>query len=350
MGKPYQSELSALPESYEWALSYPSETLSDALRGIVELPLIAVGSGGSLTTAHFAALLHSEATGAMATAMTPLEVVATGTSLRGLAILFITAGGTNPDIIGAFNRVVSREPKRLVIVCARKGSSLVREASAYECVRTFDFDVPRGKDGFLATNSLVTTATFLKRSYDSLHAGSDPLPMNIERLFPAPPSGSFLADLGSRCQPLWDRDTLTVLYSPTTKPAAIDLESRFTEAAIGHVQVADYRNFAHGRHHWMAKYPGQTAVLSFESRDDRELADRTLALLPEKIPVVRLTAVWDWFDGVPVDSPCQHPAHRSCWPGTGNRPAPEDPAVRPRDISPPGLPPDARTPNSTFGS
>jgi hypothetical protein len=291
VGKPYQSELSALPDTYRWALSYPLGELSEAVKDAAQLPLIAVGSGGSLTTAHFAALLHAEATGALAIAMTPLELVATDTILRDLAVVFITAGGMNPDIIGAFRRVVSREPKRLVVICARKSSPLVGETLAYESVRTVDFELPCGKDGFLATNSLLATATLLKRSYDSLQAGGEPIPIDLERLYPTPPGESSAGDLPRHCRPLWDRDTLTVLYGPTTKPAAIDLESRFTEAAIGHVQLADYRNFAHGRHHWMAKHPARTAVLSFESNYDRELADRTLALLPQAIPVVRLTGV-----------------------------------------------------------
>jgi hydroxymethylpyrimidine pyrophosphatase-like HAD family hydrolase len=67
----------------------------------------------------------------------------------------------------------------------------------------------------------------------------------------------------------------------------VDLESRFTEAALQDVWIADYRNFAHGRHHWLAKRPNSTAVLAFLTPDDQELASRTLALIPSSVRIVR---------------------------------------------------------------
>ncbi|HQU44226.1 MAG TPA: hypothetical protein PK867_15505, partial [Pirellulales bacterium] len=84
------------------------------------------------------------------------------------------------------------------------------------------------------------------------------------------------------------RQTLIALHSPTTLSAAVDLESKFTESALGQVQICDYRQFAHGRHHWLAKRAADTAVLSIESLDDELVASQTLALLPKEIPVHRL--------------------------------------------------------------
>jgi hypothetical protein len=80
-----------------------------------------------------------------------------------------------------------------------------------------------------------------------------------------------------------------VLHGPTTRIGAIDLESKFTEAALGNLQIADYRNFAHGRHHWLAKRGNSSAVLAFITDGDRSLAERTLALIPPDIPQARLT-------------------------------------------------------------
>jgi len=80
-----------------------------------------------------------------------------------------------------------------------------------------------------------------------------------------------------------DRETLVVLHGSTTKPAAIDVESRFTEAALANVQTADFRNFAHGRHHWLARHEYTSAVLAFAEEGD-QIARRTLSLLPVSIP------------------------------------------------------------------
>jgi HAD superfamily hydrolase (TIGR01484 family) len=52
--------------------------------------------------------------------------------------------------------------------------------------------------------------------------------------------------------------------------------------------LADYRNFAHGRHHWLAKRASESAVLALVGEEDVLLADRTLALLPKTIPTARL--------------------------------------------------------------
>jgi hydroxymethylpyrimidine pyrophosphatase-like HAD family hydrolase len=73
------------------------------------------------------------------------------------------------------------------------------------------------------------------------------------------------------------------LHGATTKAAAIDVESRFTEAALANVQSADYRNFAHGRHHWLARHATTSAILAFAEEGD-DIARRTLALLPSAIP------------------------------------------------------------------
>jgi hydroxymethylpyrimidine pyrophosphatase-like HAD family hydrolase len=77
-----------------------------------------------------------------------------------------------------------------------------------------------------------------------------------------------------------------------TKAGAVDLESKFTEAAIGVIQLADFRNFAHGRHHWLAKRGKQAAVIAFITQEDGRLAEETLSCLPPDVPVVRFA-----FDG-----------------------------------------------------
>src|SRR3954471_4703185 len=54
----------------------------------------------------------------------------------------------------------------------------------------------------------------------------------------------------------------SVLFSPSLAAAAADLESRFIEGALGNLHAADWRNFGHGRHHWMAKRPSETGIVA----------------------------------------------------------------------------------------
>ena len=118
--------------------------------------------------------------------------------------------------------------------------------------------------------------------------GSD-LPESLDGLVhPTLTQEQFSAELHRCCLPLWERETIVVLYGTSGHPAALDLESKFTEAALGSIQMADYRNFAHGRHHWLAKRGSTTAVLALVTDDDRDIADKTLRLIPADIPVARI--------------------------------------------------------------
>lgn len=288
MGKPYQDELKRLPETYAWAHDAPLGDLPRMLRAVAALPLVGVGSGGSFTTAEFAAAAHRLYSSSPAAVMTPLEAVTTPQSLRQSAVMLATAGGRNPDVLGAFERLAEREPRRFVVLCARAGSPLGRAAARHPAVDFAEFEPPSGKDGFLATSSLLASAVLLGRAYAAAYAAESPHPERFSGLLPA--AGDTLADIDRRCEPLWKRPSLVVLFGPECRAAAVDLESKFSEAALGPVQLADFRNFAHGRHHWLAKRGAETAVLALVSDADQALADTLLALLPKDVPVVRLPA------------------------------------------------------------
>lgn len=291
VGKRYARELDGLAGTYSWAIGASVDILSRSVRSISSLPLLAVGSGGSFTTAQFAAAVHREYTSGLATALTPLEAVETPQSLRKAGVLVLSGRGRNPDVLGAFRRIVAREPRRVMVLCGSADSPLARLALERPFVDVSCFDLPLGKDGFLATNSLLASCILLLRAYASAYGTICALPDSFaELLGDDGPPGRTQAEIDGRCQALWKRPTLIILYGPETYPAAVDLESKFTEAALGSTQLADYRNFAHGRHHWIAKRGADTGVLAIISDGDRKVAESTLALLPRRIPAVRVSA------------------------------------------------------------
>ena len=158
--------------------------------------------------------------------------------------------------------------------------------------------MPSGKDGFLATNSLLASTVILTRAYHEAFGVkcllppefADLLEISLQRKTSPRSSTGFAVTCGRR-------DTLVVLYGPTARSAAIDLESKFTEAALGNVQLADYRQFAHGGHHWLAKRSATTAILAFVTPDDETIASKTLAFVPRSIPVLRVDIP---FSGMPA--------------------------------------------------
>ena len=220
--------------------------------------------------------------------MTPYEFAASPIHLGRLGVLLLSAGGGNPDVLGCFNTALSRGPKRFAILCTRTQTPLSELADGACGVTLHEFDLPTVKDGFLATNSLLATCILLARAY-GLHSPDSTLPPATfeDLVHPGSSREEFLAGLEQACQPLWQSKTLVVLHGHATQAAAVDIESKFTEAAIGHVQVADYRNFAHGRHHWLSTNAANSAVLSLAADEDLEVAKKTLALLPKEIPAAR---------------------------------------------------------------
>lgn len=268
-------------------LSALSATISETLR----YPLIAIGSGGSLSAAHFVCHLHQLASGQLARPVTPLDVVlmleepGSRRSIINSAAMCFTAGGSNADINRAWRFLIDAEPRHLTALCARTESPLAKVAHRHTYTRVFDFDLPCKKDGFLATNSLLAFLVLMGRVYGpSINVGSA-LPPSVWDLLPKHGDvDTALHNLRSISRHVFERDYLIVLYGGGMEVAACDLESKFTEAALGAVQVSDFRNFAHGRHHWLAKRGKQSGVIAFASDRDIEIAKKTVELLPSFVP------------------------------------------------------------------
>jgi len=284
MGKPYIKELAGLSETYEWSMGFNVDSLASSISDTAPYSLLATGSGGSLTAAHFAASLHQKYSGKIAKPVTPLELASSLLNTRDVSVLMLSAGGKNKDIIGAFNRAVRDEPKSLIVLSGRGNSPLALLAHDYRYVDLIVCDLPAGRDGFLATNSLLAFVVLLYRAWAAAFCLKTSLPTHLEGFI----DEALILKLVSECEPIWRRENLSVLYGPASHSAALDLESKFTEAALGAVQIADYRNFAHGRHHWLAKRADTTGVLAFITKDDQEIAVRTLRQIPPEIPVARI--------------------------------------------------------------
>ena len=283
MGKLYESELAQLSAVYDWTMAVDIRPTRDLIGALAGQPLLAIGSGGSLTAAVAACYFHQRYAQKLAHAVTPMEAVSLPT-LHDVGVLMTTGGGRNPDILGCFRRLVEREPQQFGVICATQDTPLSDLAGAYRYVRTHEFSLPSGKDGFIATNSLVATIVLLARSYQALYGGEESLPNNFSVLWgPHANPDESLRLIESAAEAVMDFHSLVVLYGPTGFPAALDLESKCSETGLANVQLADYRNFAHGRHHGLSVKSAETAVLAIVTDDDRELALKTLSLLPTAI-------------------------------------------------------------------
>ena len=275
MARSYAGEVTKLAETFAWAAAADLEPLRQAVRTAALSPLRAIGSGGSLTAAHALASLHQRHTGHVAAVATPLEAAEEPLDAT-VATWLLSAGGSNVDIIAVAKTLMLREPRQLGVLCGREASPLAKLCRQHPFVDLLLYPPLAGKDGFLATNSLLGFTTLLTRAY-AAELGSDADWRDaIDCLEPLIPDNTVTVEAWKTATaPLWTRFTTLVLHGPSTRIGAVDLESKFTEAALGHLQLADYRNFAHGRHHWLAKRGDTSSVLAFITDADRALAARS---------------------------------------------------------------------------
>jgi len=290
VGKPYDSELASLPLTYEWARTAEIKTLVSALRRASALPLIAIGSGGSFTTSVFMADCHMHLCRRLAKAVTPLELIADSPE-RGASYVILSAAGKNRDILAAFRHILDAEPANIIILCTSVGSPLAELARPYSWIDVIEYELPTGKDGFVATNSLFASCVLVARAFGEATATKLTWPFAFDDLTTM--RRACFGELSKDLSAVLKREHLLVIHDHPTRAAALDLESKFSEAALGGVQICDIRSFAHGRHHWLAKRGDSTGILTLHTTEFSKLMHRTTRLLPPDVPITDVSVQGD---------------------------------------------------------
>lgn len=274
MGKPFRWELEGLSNTVKWAESQDVTILSEFLFAEnSQIPLVCIGSGGSLSACCYAVMLYQQRTGVLARAMTPLQLMYAGREIiRSSKLLFLSASGKNKDIRNAIKYGVKYNETGMMCLTLRKNNPTEDLLEQYPKVLRWCKDIPSEKDGFLATNSLLATFLLLNRSFDGEPVG-DKIAFD----------GTYSKNLEFN---LANLQNFIVLYGAAGEPVAWDIESKLTEAALGSAMLSDYRNFGHGRHHWFAKKGDNSCIIALITPVERELAYKTIGCLPKDVPVI----------------------------------------------------------------
>jgi fructoselysine-6-P-deglycase FrlB-like protein len=278
VGKPFATELSYLADTIAAARALDVGLIKRFFDNAAGQTVFAVGVGGSFTAARFAALLHSRR-GGIGLAQTTYDFCDTDKSLRHAHVILFTGGGANRDILNAFDCAIFREARSVLVICASLKTAIAARVRRFWYAAIVEFRVPTGRDGFLATNTLLATCTLLARAFKS----------NVKKIDFHHRAVVTAADAGYRLA-ADARDQLIVLGGGYGMPAAVDLESKCSETALASVMLSDYRHFAHGRHVWLAKRPSTVAVIAFVTPNERDIFNSTRALIPSSVPVVRLAS------------------------------------------------------------
>jgi fructoselysine-6-P-deglycase FrlB-like protein len=272
MGKRFIDELQQLPATMQWAAEQDVTWLRRAVQLYGDRGLLAVGSGGSFTAAAFAADQHFRVYGHPSQAITPLEVFQVpAKAAPNAAGLLLSAEGKNHDILAAAKQLRLRACPAIGLTL-RSTSPLVELSDETGAASLVAYDMPWGKDGYLATNSLVATLVLLWRAYatDAIVAAELPILANWYRQFDRRVEQA--GDMKRSRRAL-------ILHGAVGRLGAIDLESKLTEGALAFGQVCNFRQFAHGRHLQLSQLSEPVTLVSFGTEGD-PLAAETFRLLP----------------------------------------------------------------------
>ena len=273
MRRSYATELKELPSTYKAVReSSIAQEVAEAVRA--NLPLLHVGSGGALAVAQLAADLHIHSTGHLAAPMTPLGA-STANLSRQTGLVLFTARGRNSDAALAIKTARRRGAAHLGVVTSRTRDQLPAPLAASDVhVAT----VPAPSDGFLATNSLIAMATAICLAHGSA------LPETLPAF--------------SAAEPRPPRDDCVVVTGPNTAAVGVDLEARLVETGLASVQTVDYRNLAHGRHVGILRNAKTSTIIAVVDPGSKEIADRTLDVLPTEFDILTLRTDLEWPAGV----------------------------------------------------
>lgn len=273
MGKPFKNEIEESFATIKWALEQDTDPVYNRIFRDTSKPLYIVGSGGSLSACHFIASIYQNI-GNIAKAITPLDLYYSRFALKEAKVLFISSSGKNNDILFAFKMAIQNYASEITTICMCKDAPLTKLANSYSVSKGLEYDIPTKKDGFLATNSLTAFFTIFAKS--SGHIISKELAVTI--------TSSYKTDIFNFVDKLKFDSVITVLYGGWSTAIAYDIESKFTEAALGSVLMSDYRNFGHGRHHWFAKRKDNSFIIALVTPEERQIAEKTINLIPDYIP------------------------------------------------------------------
>jgi hypothetical protein len=261
----YAEELDALSQTYADIRGSELVELHAVVARQAGGPASFIASGGMAAVATVAAQLHEHACLEPGTPLTPLAAIARPPLTTNAAMLF-TSSAKHPDAREVMRRLGRPGMRPAAVVTHRPSEGLPRMPE------TTIVTLPplRVREGFLAVNSVISMSAALMQAY----LGKRQLP----QVLPTP----------ERVDPLpQDINRLLVLYPPSLAAVAVDLETRLVEIGLAAVQLADYRNFAHGRHTGIERNRAVTTILTLSDGPSRALADATAAALPEYLSVAR---------------------------------------------------------------
>lgn len=279
----FSAKLTDIHKTVSLTASADISSLATALSGGLSRLAIAVGSGGSAISAEYFRTCRNTLGATVTLVQTPMEFVL-GTEVLSLADVYLfSANGNNPDIFAAFEAACCRNAATIHIVTSNAEGELVRKRETSKRAFVHVLPVADPKDGFLATHSLISVIAGLLFASSRINqldrALTDRFTLDLMELLTRGERENCARSFAS----LRKEDTLVLLQDPRLSPVGLLIETSAWEAGLCTVQRTDHRNFAHGRHVWLAKRPTEAMLLSLTGTETHQIWHQIETQLPDNV-------------------------------------------------------------------
>ena len=290
-GKPLMSQLLNDTRKYiEQAEQTDVELLRQFFFNDPEMPLIAMGHGGSHPSAAYAALLYGTNCG-LGRAVTPYQANSlSDKTLQTAKLLLISKSLMNQDAVYISQRMARTNPERCCVLTMTDADNANMKRMQKSCpnsVINHPFDLP---DGFISVNG---TFAYFSLIYKAFTGDAD---FSRKLALSANPVDNFTYRCvdGTTTPP--DLSTIsqfTVLYGSYGEPVANKLESNMTEAGLASCVISDFRDECHGRFLSLSNFiqsprhpQTDCALVLLVTPREESLCRNFLDRLPGHLPIV----------------------------------------------------------------
>ena len=266
------------------------EPLRQFLLNDPERPLVAMGHGGSLPSAAFAALLYGTNC-ALGGVLTPYQANSlSDDTLRNSKLLLISKSLKNQDAVFIADRMARVNPNHSCAVTMRHGENDAMKRFRKACpagLVNCEFDFP---EGFISVNATFAYFSLLYKAFTGDTDFARRLALSDK------PADNFTyrtIDGTIAPPPLSEISQFTVLYGSYGEPVAHKMESNLTEAGLASCVITDFRNECHGRFMALSNFiksdrhpQTDCALVVLVTPREEALCSDLLSRMPGHLPVV----------------------------------------------------------------
>ena len=262
-----------VPDELCWAAKQDVSGLRDFFMNHPERPYITCGMGGAFSSCVYSALLYSAHCG-LGRAMTCFAVNSlSNATLLGSKVLINSAGGRNDDVVQVADRLhkLNHPAAANLTMFDNRDNRLKKKISDLNPSHSFNLCGHEVFDEGETFVNITPAITSYSLYYKAFTGKTDFTGLDLRSRY------TYTANDGqSEVPPLQNIEHLVVLYGGYGEPVAYDFESMMVESGFASVQLADYRNFTHGRFCFVGNHltNKNTAVVMLVTPREKGIVER----------------------------------------------------------------------------